>query len=79
VGRSYHFYARGFCELGEGDVDLESVLTSIDALDLFSPIKAEDRWLVVEQGSTADPLTSAKRSYTWLQDFIAKKTRRASP
>lgn len=60
VGRSYHFYARGFCELGEGNVDL--VERTLDAL-----LKVRFAgWLVVEQDLTTHPAASAVRSLEWL-------------
>jgi sugar phosphate isomerase/epimerase len=59
VGRSYQFYGRGFCELGDGDVDLEEVLGMLLRRNF-------NGWLVVEQDSTQDPFSSAKRSIDWL-------------
>jgi sugar phosphate isomerase/epimerase len=61
VGRSYQFYARGFCELGEdGNVDLERVLNALLR-------KAPQAWLIVEQDRPANPFESAKRSRDWLR------------
>jgi inosose dehydratase len=59
VGRSYQFYARGFCELGDGDVDLGKVLKAI-------PEGRYSGWLVVEQDSTTNPFGSVKKSLQWL-------------
>ena len=60
-GRSFHRYARGFVELGRGDVDLVGVLDALRSLDFSG-------WIVVEQDSTAsDPRTSASASLRWLR------------
>ncbi len=63
VGRSYQFYARGFCELDEGDIDLEGVLDVILRKNFTG-------WLVVEQDSTTNPRESAERSLNWLKDRL---------
>lgn len=65
VGRSYQFYARGFCELGTGDIDLERVLDVLIR-------KAFRIWLVVEQDWTMQPLDSAKRSHDWLTNRLGR-------
>lgn len=62
VGRSYHFYARGFCELGEGDVNVEAVLDVLNEASFHG-------WLIVELDSTSQPMESAKRSLEWLRKF----------
>lgn len=59
VGRSYQFYASGFCELGSGDVCLEKVL------DLLVRRRYAG-WLVVEQDFAENPYGSAARSRDWL-------------
>jgi sugar phosphate isomerase/epimerase len=61
VGRSYQFYARGFCELDQdGNVDLERVLNALLR-------KAPQTWLIVEQDRPANPFESARRSRDWLR------------
>ena len=60
VGRSFHFYARGFCELGRGDVDVYAVLEEL-CRQMFAG------WLVVELDSTSTPLRSAESSLAWLR------------
>lgn len=71
VGRSYQFYARGFCEMGEGNVDLAGVLGAA-----FRETARErsdtTRWVVIEQDRTSDPFASAKRSFDWLRAFEAR-------
>jgi|694.fasta_scaffold51022_6 inosose dehydratase len=57
VGRSYQFYARGFCCLGEGDIDFTKILAWCHR---FSG------WLVVEMDFAAEPLESTKQSLDWL-------------
>jgi sugar phosphate isomerase/epimerase len=64
VGRSYQFYARGFCGLGEGDVDLEGVLDAMLRNNFTG-------WLVVEHDSTTNPLESATRSVAWLKKRLS--------
>lgn len=59
VGRSFHFYARGFCELGQGDVDVHAVLEELHRMDFSG-------WLIVELDSTHTPLHSAETSLKWL-------------
>ncbi len=63
VGRSFQFYARGFCELGQGDIELGHVL------DVLSEA-GYGGWLVVEQDSTTTPLDSTKRSLEWLKEAV---------
>lgn len=65
VGRSFHFYARGFCELGEGDVDVHAVLEELRRLSFTG-------WLIVELDSTNTPAETAKTSLNWLK--AAEKT-----
>lgn len=65
VGRSFHFYARGFCELDQGNVPLDKVLN----------ILAEGRhrgWIVIEQDTTPTPFESTKRSLDWLKEKVWK-------
>jgi sugar phosphate isomerase/epimerase len=64
VGRSYQFYARGFCELGMGDIELEKVLTLLAA-------RRFEGWVVVEQDSSDDPGRSAQLSADWLRGWLA--------
>ena len=60
-GRSCHRYARGFVELGRGELELESVLSELAAADYGG-------WLVVEQNSTTtDPEISTLESAQWLK------------
>lgn len=76
VGRSYQFYARGFCEMGEGDVDLAGVLDAAFREADRERLKDRDplRWLVIEQDRTPDPFASAKRSFNWLWDYLTRHT-----
>jgi sugar phosphate isomerase/epimerase len=60
VGLSFQFYGRGFCELDEGDIDMEAVLSAA-----LTPMK-KGVWLVVEHDRPKDPLASASRSFTWI-------------
>ena len=61
-GRSVHRYARGFTELGDGNINLEAVLTELKKIDY-------DGWLIVEQDNTStDPQTSAFASARWLSE-----------
>ena len=60
VGRSFHFYARGFCELGQGDVDVHAVLEELMRLDFAG-------WLIVELDLTNTPTQSARTSLNWLR------------
>jgi sugar phosphate isomerase/epimerase len=59
-GRAYQFYARGFAELGKGDVALEDVIGL-----LFR--RGYKKWVVVEQDVSRDPLRSAVASRDWLR------------
>ncbi len=64
VGRSFQFYARGFCELGNGDVDLVPVLSEI--------LKCRfSGWLVIEQDSSPEPCASTSRSLQWLKKMLS--------
>lgn len=65
VGRSYQFYARGFCELGHGDVRLEGVLNSLLHMGFSG-------WIVVELDWTTNPLASARQSMQWLQARLSR-------
>lgn len=60
-GRAYHFYSRGFVELGRGDVRPERAVA-------FLRDRGFRRWVVVEQDSTCDPVASAEHSRKWLRD-----------
>lgn len=66
VGRSYQFYARGFCELGKGDIKLEPVLDKLVR-------KARHVWLIVEQDCTSDPVKSGNESLQWLRDRLGQR------
>ena len=59
-GRAYHFYSRGFVELGRGDVRPAEVIR-------FLQLRGYQDWIVVEQDSTTDPVGSARASREWLQ------------
>jgi inosose dehydratase len=63
-GRAYHFYSRGFVELGCGDVNLETAVR-------FLRDRGFRRWLVVEQDTSGDPVASAAHSRQWLRDNCA--------
>lgn len=65
-GRSFHRYARGFVELGRGDIPLEEVLTAIKDIGF-------NGWLIVEQDWTdSDPRTSYEISAQWLRKWGVK-------
>jgi sugar phosphate isomerase/epimerase len=72
VGRSYQFYARGFCELGDGDIPLEDVLNVL----LQSGFSG---WIVVELDWTSDPPASASKSLRWLQARLSTQRPNAEP
>jgi sugar phosphate isomerase/epimerase len=59
-GRAYHFYSRGFVELGKGDVEP-------DAIVRFLQERGYKGWLVVEQDAAEDPYESARQSREWLR------------
>jgi sugar phosphate isomerase/epimerase len=67
VGRSYHFYARGFCQLGSGDLNpkLEQVLSAVVR-------RAFHIWLVIEQDWTNEPLKDARESFEWLRSKLPR-------
>lgn len=59
-GRSSFRYARGFAELGVGNIDLEAIVNRLRKMNY-------DGWLVVEQDYTlTDPDTSTLASARWL-------------
>ena len=61
-GRSAHRFARGFTELGRGELPLHRMLEELDRMKY-------DGWLVVEQDSpTRDPYTSLWECAQWLAD-----------
>jgi inosose dehydratase len=60
VGRSYQFYARGFVELGCGNVPVKEVVDMLKKRQYVG-------WLIVEQDTAANPLTSANKSREWLR------------
>ncbi len=72
-GRSFHRYARGFTELGNGIIDIEKVVSTLKEMNYSG-------WIVVEQDSTErDPTTSCEISRQWLVDHgvpIAKRQRK---
>ena len=59
-GRAAQFYSHGFTELGQGDVDLDSVLQYLTERGFAG-------WLVVDQSKADDPGESAKISRDWLR------------
>lgn len=63
VGRSYQFYARGFCELGHGTVFLKDVLSLLTKRWLTC-------WIVVEQDRAENAVQSATASLNWLRDYL---------
>jgi signal transduction histidine kinase len=68
-GRFSHRYAHGFVSLGDGVVDVEGVLTQLDAIRF-------DGWAVVEQdAANTTPGQSALRCANWL----ARRSRIARP
>jgi inosose dehydratase len=60
-GRAYHFYSRGFVELGSGDVYPDEIVSFLQG-------KGYQEWLVVEQDAPNDPEKSARSSREWLRD-----------
>ncbi len=60
-GRAYHFYSRGFVELGQGDVKPDEIVQFL--LD-----RHYRDWLVIEQDTTDQPAVSARQSRDWLRD-----------
>src|SRR5207245_577614 len=60
-GRAYQFYARGFVELGKGDVPLENVIKYLNQ-------RSYKKWVVVEQDVARDPFQSAQASRNWLRE-----------
>ena len=67
VGRSYQFYSRGFCPLGEGDIDLIKVLAVLHHFD---------GWLVVEQDTSQNPRRSIETSLAWLSTNSTRDSNR---
>jgi len=61
-GRAYQFYARGFVELGKGDVDLVHVIRYLKEKRNYK------KWVVVEQDATRNPFRSACTSRQWLRE-----------
>ena len=59
-GRSYHFYSRGFCELGYGIVEFEALIEILREKNFKG-------WLVVEQDYSEEPNKSAKKSRDFLE------------
>ena len=59
-GRAYQFYARGFVELGQGQVDLDGTIEFLKAQRFRG-------WVVVDQNFTLDPSGSARESRAWLR------------
>lgn len=58
VGRSYQFYARGFCCLGDGDIDFTKILAWCHRFN---------GWMVVEMDVAVEPLESTRQSLKWLR------------
>ncbi len=59
-GRAYQFYARGFTELGRGDVELDKVIGLLKKREYSG-------WLIVDQDYTPCPRESAIESLRWLR------------
>lgn len=59
-GRAYHFYGRGFVELGQGDVALEDIIK-------YLMQRNYKKWIVVQQDTTRNTLRSASTSRQWLR------------
>lgn len=57
-GRSYHFYGRGFVDLGHGDVPL---------MEVFQQLKQRnyDGWIIAERNNSTDPAMDAKTNRDW--------------
>ena len=60
VGRSYQFYASGFCQLGQGEVELTAVLDVLWK-------RSFKGWIVVEQDYSASPYDCIVASMNWLR------------
>jgi signal transduction histidine kinase/sugar phosphate isomerase/epimerase len=61
-GRSFHRYAHGFIELGEGNVDIQKAFEAIEKSGAVE-------WLIVEQDYTRLSFSeSAKKNRKWLSD-----------
>lgn len=69
AGRSYQFYARGFCKLGDGDVDLRAFLIALNKVRFFA---RRNTWLVVEQDSSPHPEADARASHDWLTTYLPR-------
>ena len=69
VGRSFHFYARGFCELGEGHIAFDAVLDELAR-------KSYQGWYVVEQDTTSTPRESIEKNLNWLKREVSATHRR---
>ena len=63
VGRSYQFYASGFCALGTGDVKLGSVLDVLWKRQFKG-------WIVVEHDYSPAPSERVKSSMDWLHSVL---------
>ncbi len=63
VGRSYQFYASGFCAFGAGSVPLTS------ALDVLWK-RSFGGWLVVDTGTAVHPYRSIDTSMSWLKQHL---------
>ena len=69
VGRSFHFYARGFCELGEGLIAFDAILDELAR-------KSYQGWYVVEQDTTSTPRQSIEKNLMWLKREVSATSRR---
>jgi sugar phosphate isomerase/epimerase len=63
VGRSYQFYASGFCALGTGEVKLRPVLDVLWKRQFKG-------WIVVEHDYSAAPREAIKSSMAWLRTVL---------
>jgi sugar phosphate isomerase/epimerase len=59
-GRAYHFYSRGFVNLGDGDVHPEHIVNHLKSRNYCG-------WLVVERDYSDKPVESARHSRDWLR------------
>ena len=59
VGRSYQFYADGFCRFGHGNVKLKEILELLWT-------KQYDGWIVVEHDRAENPVDLAEDSREWI-------------
>lgn len=63
VGKSYQFYASGFCDLGEGKVHVRETLNYLWTHQYRG-------WIVVEHDHSGDPEITLNRSLNWIEKHL---------